>query len=69
MPSGLALKDRDGTWDLTNAEGLNSVPATDRGDSCGCLTVVSDKASMRILKILGGKLSPLSACQRDATLN
>jgi antitoxin component YwqK of YwqJK toxin-antitoxin module len=69
LPSSLSLKDRDGTWDLTNAEGLENAPATGKGDSCGCMTVVSDKASMRILTISGGKLSPVSTCQKDAMLN
>jgi antitoxin component YwqK of YwqJK toxin-antitoxin module len=69
LPSSLTLKDRNGTWDLTNAEGIDSAPATDKGQSCGCLTVVSDKTTMHVLKVSGGKLSPLSACQGDATLN
>jgi antitoxin component YwqK of YwqJK toxin-antitoxin module len=69
LPSSLTLKDRDGTWDLTNAQGIDSAPATGKGQSCGCLTVVSDRASMRILSVSGGKLSRMSACQKDATLN
>lgn len=69
MPSSLKLKDRDGTWDLTNAEGMDNAPLTEKGESCGCLTVVSDKTSIRILKIRGGKLSPVSTCQSDRSLN
>jgi antitoxin component YwqK of YwqJK toxin-antitoxin module len=69
LPSRLTLKDRDGTWDMTDARGIESAPALEKGDSCGCLNVVSDKPSMRILKVTGGRLSPISACQKDKSLN
>ena len=73
MPSSLTLQDRDGTWTIASigkdAEGFaDHMPDTNKGDSCGCLSVETDKASMRITKVLGGKLKPVSACQRDKSL-
>ncbi|CAB3798067.1 DUF4087 domain-containing protein [Pararobbsia alpina] len=73
MPSSLTLTDRDGSWDLVTidwqTEGFDkNMPSTNRGDTCACLTVVTDKKSMRIVKVLGGKLLPTSTCQRDKSL-
>jgi len=72
MPSNLSLSDREGTWTIASidkqADGFEHMPDTDKGDSCACLSVESDKPSMRITKVLGGKLKPVSACQQDKSL-
>ena len=72
MPSSLALSDREGTWAIASidkqASGFDQMPDTDKGDSCGCLSVESDKTTMTITKVLGGKLKPVSACQHDKSL-
>lgn len=72
MPSDLSLSDRDGSWKLASfewqTEGFDHIPSTDHGDTCGCISGVTDKKSMRILKVLGGKLLPASTCQRDKNL-
>jgi hypothetical protein len=72
MPSDLTLTDRDGSWNLVSGDwqtdGFDRVSSTNRGDTCGCITGVSDKKSMRIVKVLGGKLLPASTCQRDKSL-
>ncbi len=73
MPSSLTLSDREGTWAIASidqqADGFGGhMPGTNKGDSCGCLSVETDKASMRITKVLAGKLKPVSACQRDKSL-
>jgi hypothetical protein len=72
MPSSLTLSDREGTWAIASidkqASGFDHMPDTDKGDSCGCLSVETDKTTMRITKVLGGKLKPVSACQQDKSL-
>jgi len=72
MPSSLTLKDRDGTWSIVSADGqangFAQMPDTNKGDSCGCLTVETNKQAMRITKVLGGALKPVSACQQDKSL-
>jgi hypothetical protein len=72
MPSDLTLTDREGSWNLATidwqTDGFDHVPSTNRGDTCGCITGVVDKKSMRIVKVLGGKLLPASTCQRDKSL-
>jgi antitoxin component YwqK of YwqJK toxin-antitoxin module len=75
MPSGLALKDREGTWNIVGGtasgtpSGFDQMPPTNKGDSCGCLTVQTHHASMQIVHLLGGSLKPISACQKDNSLN
>ncbi|CAD6557068.1 DUF4087 domain-containing protein [Paraburkholderia metrosideri] len=72
MPSGLTLKDRDGKWSVSSADsqadGFAHMPDTNKGDSCGCLTVETNKQSMRVTKVLGGKILPVATCQRDRSL-
>lgn len=74
MPSSLTLKDRDGTWNIVGGQasgepaGFDQMPPTDKGDSCGCLTVQTNRQSMQIIKIFGGELKPVSACQQDKSL-
>jgi len=72
MPSDLTLADRDGSWKLATidwqTDGFDNIPSTDHGDTCGCISGVTDKKSMRIVKVLGGKLLPASTCQRDKKL-
>ena len=73
MPSSLTLKDRDGTWSIVSADGqadgIAQMPDTNKGDSCGCLTVETNRRAMHATKVLGGKIIPASACQRDKSLN
>lgn len=74
MPSSLALRDRDGTWQIAGGSasgtpaGFDQMPPTNKGDSCGCLTVETNRQAMQVVKILGGSLKPLSACQSDKSL-
>lgn len=72
MPSSLTLKDRDGTWSVVSgdrqAEGFAHMPDTNKGDSCGCLTIETNKQSMRVTKVLGGKILAVATCQRDRSL-
>ncbi|NKJ49349.1 hypothetical protein CIC12_21980 [Burkholderia sp. SG-MS1] len=77
MPSSLTLRDREGTWQIigtsesgatASPDGFDQMPPTSRGDSCGCLTVETNKQAMQIVKILGGSLKPVAACQSDRTL-
>lgn len=72
MPSSLTLTDRDGSWDLVTGDwqtgGFDNMPSTNRGDSCGCLTVETDKTSRRITKVVRGKLLPTSTCKLDKSL-
>jgi len=74
MPSSLTLKDRDGTWNIVGGQvsgepaGFDQMPPTDKGDSCGCLTVQTNRQSMQIVKIGGGELKPVAACQQDKNL-
>jgi len=73
MPSSLTLSDREGTWTIVSidkqADGFDDhMPDTNKGDSCGCLSVETDKASMLIIKVLAGKLKPVAACRRDKSL-
>jgi hypothetical protein len=52
MPSGLTLRDRNGTWSISaarsRADGLAQMPDTSKGDSCGCLTLETNRHSMRV---------------------
>jgi len=75
LPGGdLTLQDRDGTWSIIGGEssgtpdGFDRMPATNKGSSCGCLTVEINRQAMRIVKVLGGKLIPDATCRRDTTL-
>jgi antitoxin component YwqK of YwqJK toxin-antitoxin module len=74
MPSSLTLKDRDGTWNIVGGQvsgepaGFDQMPPTDKGDSCGCLTVQTNHQAMQIVKIGGGELKPVAACQQDKSL-
>lgn len=40
----------------------------DHGYGCACLQVETDKATMSIKRVLGGKVLPLRTCQADRTL-
>ncbi len=77
MPSSLTLQDRDGTWQIVgasgsgsfpDAEGFDRMPPTNKGDACGCLSVETNRQAMRIVRIFGGKLKPVSACRNDKNL-
>jgi hypothetical protein len=52
MPSSLTLRARDRTWQIVgasksgaiaNPDGFDQMPLTSKGDSCGCLTVETNK--------------------------
>lgn len=73
MPSSPALSDREDMWTIasidTQASGIDHhIPDTDKGDSCGCLSLETDKTTMTITKVLGEKLNPVSARQHDKSL-
>ena len=76
LPGGdLTLRDRDGTWAIRGGavdgdpEGFDTkMPATDKGDSCGCLTVQTNRQHMQIIAILGGRIIPVARCQADRSL-
>jgi len=72
MPSSLTLRDRDGTWSISSvnsqADGLAQMPETNKGNACGCLTVETNRHSMRVIKVLDGKILPVETCQSDKSL-
>ncbi|GAB7534633.1 hypothetical protein BGC_08430 [Burkholderia sp. 3C] len=74
LPGGnLTLRDRDGVWGISTAAGvaagIDQMPATEKGDTCGCLSVATDKASKRITRVFGGKAIANSICHADKSLN
>ncbi|WP_186208811.1 DUF4087 domain-containing protein [Burkholderia gladioli] len=74
LPGGdLTLRDRDGVWGISTAAGvatgLEQMPATSKGDTCGCLSVATDRASKKITQVFGGKVIANSICHADKSLN
>ncbi|MEB2548817.1 DUF4087 domain-containing protein [Burkholderia gladioli] len=74
LPGGdLTLRDRDGTWAISTAAGVatgfEQMPAISKGDTCGCLSVATDRASKKITQVFGGKVIANSICHADKSLN
>ncbi|TDV16301.1 DUF4087 domain-containing protein [Paraburkholderia caballeronis] len=76
MPSSLGLQDRDGVWNIVGGQATDdpagfesNMPPTEKGRSCGCLKVETNRHAMQIIRILSGSLKPVSACQNDRNLN
>ena len=76
MPSSLTLQDRDGVWHIVGGKTVgnpvgfdNSMPPTEKGRSCGCLKIETNRQAMQVVKIVSGSLKPVSACQSDKRLN
>ncbi|AEA60107.1 DUF4087 domain-containing protein [Burkholderia gladioli] len=69
----LTLRDREGTWAISTAAGVatgfEQMPATSKGDTCGCLSVATDRASKKITQVFGGKVIANSICHADKSLN
>ncbi|WP_186156706.1 DUF4087 domain-containing protein [Burkholderia gladioli] len=68
LPGGdLTLRDREGTWAISTAAGVatgfEQMPATSKGDTCGCLSVATDRASKKITQVFGGKVIANSICE------
>lgn len=73
LPGGeLTLRDRDGTWAISDANGvangLDKMPSLIKGDNCGCLSVVTDSTSKRITQVFSGEMTAISICQADKSL-
>lgn len=72
MPSSLAISDRDGTWAVATiteqADGFDKMPDADKGETCGCVSGITDKATHRFVRITGGKLLKPSVCSADKSL-
>lgn len=72
MPSSLEISDRDGTWGIATftaqADGLDKMPGTDKGDTCGCVYGTTDKATHKFTRITGGKILKASVCSADKSL-
>ncbi|MFM0300383.1 DUF4087 domain-containing protein [Paraburkholderia sediminicola] len=72
MPSDFTLSDRDGGWKIATiewqADGFEAMPSTDKGDTCGCVTGDTDKATHRFTRITGGNLLPTKICNADKSL-
>lgn len=74
LPGGeLTLRDRDGTWAISDANGvangLERMPALIKGDNCGCLTVATDRTRKRITQVFSAEMTAISICQADKSLN
>ena len=83
-PANWWLTDRDGEWTIGaqggyQAEGIENIPESFYengwvrtngyyGYRCGCLTVASDRRSMRILRIYSAKPLPMRRCDADKAL-
>jgi len=82
-PANWWLIDRDGEWTLAvqggyQAPGMDDMPdMTTRGWSdvnghhgygCACMSVTTDRARMRITRIISARPVPLSQCRRDRRL-
>jgi hypothetical protein len=48
-------------------DGFDHISSTSHGDTCGCITGMADKKSMRI-EGARRKLLPVATCQRDKSL-
>ena len=83
-PGNWYLKDRDGTWTISQQgqsppKGMDTIPISDgkevvltngnHGYNCACLNVVVDSSRMRIITIQGGEALPLSTCREDPNLS
>ncbi len=83
-PANWWLTDRDGEWAIgtqggPEAPGLDELPdmttrgwvrtnAGSYGYGCACLDVATDRRTMRITRIAGGRPLPLAQCRRDRAL-
>ena len=82
-PANWWLTDRDGQWLIGEqggyqAPGLNELPDMSSrgwvrvngsyGYGCACMTVYTDKPSMRITRILSATPQPLCKCGKDPKL-
>ena len=82
-PRNFWLNDRDGEWMLSvqggeSAEGMEALPdMVNRqwvrtngyyGYGCACLVVETDRAAMRILRVVSAEQLPLARCRADRGL-
>ena len=82
-PSNYWLNDRDGEWMLSvqggeAASGMEALPDMtvrewvrtngSHGYGCACLVVETDRAAMRVLRVLSAEQLPLRRCRADRGL-
>jgi hypothetical protein len=82
-PANYWLVDRDGEWTISaqggfHAEGWDDMPNMSArgwvgtngsyGYGCACLTVTTDRATMRITRLISARPVPLRQCRRDRRL-
>jgi Protein of unknown function (DUF4087) len=82
-PANWWLTDRDGEWTLSiqggyQAQGFDNMPDMSArdwvetngsyGHGCGCMTVVTDRKSKRITRIISAAPVPLRQCRADRRL-
>ena len=82
-PANWSLRDRDGEW-LIGQQGGYQAPGLDEmpdmstrgfvsvnrsyGYSCACMTVTTDRARLRITRLISARPVPLRQCQSDRRL-
>jgi len=82
-PANWWLTDREGEWVLS-VQGGPEVPGMDRlpdmttrgwtatngphGFGCGCVLMETDRATRRVVRVLGGEPLPLARCRADRSL-
>jgi len=65
---GLTLDDRDAAWQL-DADGVpDQMPATNRGEQCGCVSGTTDSKTHAFTSVTGGTLKPMKVCNADRKL-
>lgn len=82
-PANYWLVDRDGEWTISSQGGFHAEGWDEMSDmtargwvhtngsygyGCACLTVTTDRAEMRITRILSATPLPLRRCRRDRRL-
>jgi Protein of unknown function (DUF4087) len=82
-PANYWLVDRDGEWTIMAQGGFQAEGWEDMGDmsargwvrtngyygyGCACMTVATDRANMRITRIVSAQSQPLRQCRADRRL-
>lgn len=80
-PANAWLTDRDGEWIISVQGGYQAdgdwpdfkksqwvKTNINYGHGCACMKVTTDRAEMRILKIISATAKPLSTCRKDKAL-
>jgi Protein of unknown function (DUF4087) len=83
-PANWWLRDRDGEWTIGaqggyQAEGIENIPESlfehgwvrtngSYGYRCACLSVETDRKTMRVRRVLSGRPLPMRRCDADPAL-